>query len=92
MGAQHGLVSFPLLQQVKVTTSTNCTKPRNFFPLQVELGDGPEEAAVHSGWKLPAPSASSLHLVGSGSLLWGEIKTMRWGGLRGEVSAKTFKR
>lgn len=68
MGAQHGLVSFPLLQQDKVTTITNCTKPRNFFPLQVELGDGAQEADVHSGWKLPAPSASSIPLVQSGSL------------------------
>lgn len=32
----------------KVTTITNCNKPRNFFPQQVELGDGLEEVEVHS--------------------------------------------
>lgn len=75
----------------RVTTITNCAKPRNFFPQQVELGDGQKEVQVHSDWKPPELPASSLHLVGPGSLLGGKMKTMGWAGPGGEGLAKTFK-
>lgn len=43
---------------------------------------GPKEVKLYSGWKPPALSAGSLHLVWSGSHLEGKIKTMEWAGPR----------
>lgn len=42
---------------------------------------GPKKVELYSGWKPPALSAGSLHLVWPGSLLEGKIKTMGWAGL-----------
>ena len=51
-----------------VTTVTNHTKPRGFFPLQVGMGAGPTEAGEPCTQAAsPQHSASSLHLVRSRS-------------------------
>lgn len=71
---------FLLLEQDKVTTVTNHTKPRGFFPLQAEVGAGPTggRRTLHSGCQpaalcqLPSPGQIKV-----GKTSGGKMKTVR---------------
>ena len=86
-------VAFLLFEQDKVTTVTNHTKPRGFFPLQVEVGAGPQE---NPALRLPAPSTLPAPFTRSGQGredVWGQNEDRGWADLgRGGGIGSNLKR